>query len=225
LQNENRYDLKHLVWAPNLLSLSRLILAPIMGYFLWRGDTTSTFICLILLTLAGITDFLDGWLARKLNKVSPLGIALDPLADKCLAVILILELIFFRAFPWWLAALIIGRDILIVILGLIIMRDRQVSLPSNITGKYYFASIMVLIASYIMNFEFGQMLLTAIVLALFALSAVFYAGRFATLKSRRERAAFKDRAAYKAIRTVMTIVISVIYLAKLYVDIIGPGLN
>ncbi len=225
MQNETNYDLRHLVWAPNLLSLSRLVLAPIVGYFLWRGDGSSTLICLALLTLAGITDFLDGWLARQLNKVSPLGITLDPLADKCLAVILIIELIFFRAFPWWLAALIIGRDLLIVILGLIIMRDRRVSLPSNITGKYYFASIMVLIASYIMNFDFGQMLMTAIVLALFALSAVFYAGRFAALKRHRRQAAFKDRAVFKAIRAVVTIAISVIYLSKLYVDIIGPGLN
>jgi CDP-diacylglycerol--glycerol-3-phosphate 3-phosphatidyltransferase len=225
LEKESKFELGQLLWAPNLLSLSRLIIAPIIGFFLWRGDQTSTLICLVLLTLAGITDFLDGWLARKLGKVSPLGIALDPLADKVLAVILIVELIFFRDFPVWLALLIIGRDFLIVIFGLIIMRDNKITLPSNITGKYYFAAIVVLIASYIMNFDFGCLLMKTIVLTLFLLSGIFYGERFVAIRNHRDRAGFIDRAAFRLFRTAVTLIVSVVYLVKLYVDIIGPGLN
>lgn len=225
VENQYKFELRQLLWLPNLLSLSRLLIAPVIGYLLWRGDDTATIICLALLVLAGITDFLDGWLARRLNKISPLGIMLDPLADKFLAIILIVELVLFREFPLWLAILIVGRDLLIVILGLIIMRDRKITLPSNITGKYYFAATVVLIGSYIINFNFGQVFMTVIVLALFLLSGVFYAGRFIALRKRRQLMDFHDRATFKAIRIGLTVAVSMIYLIKLYVDIIRSGLH
>lgn len=225
MKNEFKIEPGQLLWAPNLLSLSRLLIAPIIGYFLWRGDYTSTILCLALLAVAGVTDFLDGWLARKFNKISALGIALDPLADKILAVILIVELIFFRNFPVWLAALIIGRDLLIIILGLIVMRDNKITLPSNITGKYYFVAILVLITSYILNFDFGRLLMTAIVLALFALSVTFYAGRFIAIRKRSQMPDFRDRTTFKLIRIVLTALVLIIYAVKLYIDIIRPGLN
>ena len=89
---------------PNLVSLSRIAMVPFLGYYLARGDDRSTLICAILMIVAGITDGLDGYLARRLGQISKLGIALDPVADKIFAGALVLLLIFYRDFPIWLAA-------------------------------------------------------------------------------------------------------------------------
>jgi phosphatidylglycerophosphate synthase len=175
--------------------------------------------------LAGITDFLDGFLARKLNKISPLGIALDPLVDKIMAVILIIELIYFRNFPIWLAAAIIGRDVLFVIIGSIVMKGKNITLPSIITGKYYFSAIVVLIASYIMKFEFGISIFIPITIALLVLSTWFYARRFYGIIKNRELKKYDSSINWRTIRVGLTLIISVIYLFKLYVNIIRPGLR
>lgn len=225
MSNEAEIKLKHIFWLPNLLSLSRLLITPLIGYLLWRNDALGIILCLAFLTLAGITDFLDGFLARKLNKISPLGIALDPVADKIMAIILIVELIYFRDFPIWLAVSIIGRDILIVLLGLILMRGKKVNLPSNNTGKYYFSAIVVLIASYIMRFEFGIAVFIPITVGLLILSTWFYARRYFELKKSGAIGTFDDRPIYKIIRTGLTLIISAVYLFRLYIDIVNPALS
>jgi len=73
----------------NLITLSRILLAPIIFIFITRGDYL---FCLILFFLAGITDYLDGYLARKYNAESELGEILDPIADKILVIFLFMAL-------------------------------------------------------------------------------------------------------------------------------------
>ncbi len=201
---------------PNLLSLSRIPLAPLMGYFLWRDDNQSTIICIALLMVAAITDLLDGYLARRMNQVSRLGIILDPLTDKILVAALVIMLIFFRDLPLWLAIVIVGRDLLISAGAMALFKRNSVVIPAKITGKYTLAAIVLLLSSYIIRFEFGVTLMTYIAVALIAASTIVYARSFALARRGRPLTPFADRTAYKITRTVVAMSVLGVYLYRLY---------
>jgi len=205
---------------PNLLSLSRIALAPIIGYYLWRGDTTATHIAIALLVVAGITDGLDGYLARRWNQVGRLGIALDPIADKLMAAILVICLVLFRDMPLWLAGVIVGRDLLIIICGSLLLAGHRLTTPSNLTGKYAFGAIVLLLASYVLRFDFGIQLITYVTLVLITASMFTYGRIFVSLRQGRPAPIFHDKSAYRIIRTGLTVILSAIYLVRLYSDLI-----
>lgn len=106
--------------VPNLLSAARLLLAPL---FLWLYLDTIFLLKILGLTIffvAAITDFFDGFIARKYQIETPLGTFLDPLADKFLtfAGFICLPFIHPGQFPWWAIGLIIFRDVFVTLLRL-----------------------------------------------------------------------------------------------------------
>jgi CDP-diacylglycerol--glycerol-3-phosphate 3-phosphatidyltransferase len=212
---------RQLLTIPNLLSLSRVALTPVVAYALSRNDNTGIYLCVAVFVVAAVTDGLDGYLARRLNQVTPVGIALDPIADKVFAGAIGLFLLIYREFPLWLAAIIIGRDLIILAAGSILLRGRTVSLPSNLTGKYAFAAIAVLLGSYIIRFPFGIELLTWITLPLIALSLLNYARVFACIRYGKKPPMFADKAVYKWTRGLVTWSLSAWYLYRLYTDLIS----
>jgi CDP-diacylglycerol--glycerol-3-phosphate 3-phosphatidyltransferase len=141
-EKQGRMKTRDFFLLPNLLSLSRILLTPLVGYFLSRPDTASVYFCVVVLVVAVATDALDGWTARKMRLQSQLGLYLDPVADKLFAAVIIVLLVIYRDFPIWLIAVVIGRDLLILLAGLIVLRKRGLTLPSNITGQYAFFSIV-----------------------------------------------------------------------------------
>jgi cardiolipin synthase len=96
---------------PNLLTLLRIILVPIIVILLMRE---SFFYALVLFALAGITDGLDGFLARVLKQQTVLGSYLDPLADKALIATSFITLSILGIIPGWLTVIIISRDFIIL---------------------------------------------------------------------------------------------------------------
>jgi len=98
---------------PNLLSAARLVLAPYLFLLLWRHQYD---VALALCFFAGFTDALDGFLARQLKASSRLGAYLDPIADKIFLSGAFLTLAVDGAIHRWLAALVLGRDVMIVLL-------------------------------------------------------------------------------------------------------------
>ena len=122
------------VWTlPNLLSLIRLAGVPV---FLWLvlGPEADGW-ALGLLVLSGITDFLDGWLARRLNQTSVVGQILDPVADRLYILAVVVGLALRDIIPWWVALILPLRDALLW--GLVpILRTRGYSaLPVHFLGK------------------------------------------------------------------------------------------
>ncbi len=199
---------------PNLLSLSRVFLAPMVGYLLYLDTPEATAGCVILFVVAGLTDWLDGLFARLLGQVSQLGIALDPIADKIFVGIVIICLVLFRGLPIWLAIIIVGRDLLILIAGGILLGGQQMVVPSNHWGKYAFAAIAVLLASYTIRFPFGMWLMTIITLMLVATSLVSYTRVFVLARSGRADRSH-DKKMYRVLRYSITLAISVIFIYKL----------
>lgn len=217
---DSKINLRDLLLPPNLASVTRILITPLVGYYLWLGTDNATLICLILLIVAALTDFLDGFLARRLNQITALGMILDPLADKVLTITLIIELIFFREFPIWLAIIILSRDIIIMILAGKLINKRNMIPASNLTGKYYFGSVALLLISYLIRFDFGIELFQYIVLALLLLTSYYYSRLFWRITRGRTITPFKDKTVFKVGRIVLTVMVSVVYLYRLYVN--GP---
>ncbi|UCD65097.1 MAG: CDP-alcohol phosphatidyltransferase family protein [Candidatus Zixiibacteriota bacterium] len=204
---------------PNLISLSRIVLIPFVGYFLAQGDDRSTLVCAVLLIVAGVTDGLDGYLARRLNQVSRLGIALDPVADKIFAGALVVLLILYRDFPLWLAAAIVGRDLLILVAGLVLLRGKEMVVPSNITGKYTFFVIALLLGSYTINFQFGIWLTTLFTVVLLILSTAIYVRVFNRVRVGKAAPVFRDKPVYKFMRIGALVAGSAVFVYKLLLDL------
>jgi cardiolipin synthase len=220
-KSSNVVNLRDIILPPNLVSVMRVLMTVPIGYFLAVGTQEAAFVCFGLLVLAGLTDILDGFLARRLNQITRLGLILDPLADKILVITLVIELVFFRDFPIWLAVAIMARDLAILTAGTMLVRKKGLIIPSNYSGKYYFCCLTVLLASYIIYFEFGKALFLYIVLLLFVLSAVSYAGIF-RLAARGERIPEpRDSAAFRFGRAVIVLVIAAILVFKFYTDILS----
>lgn len=135
---------------PNLLSAARLAIAPWLFWTLWHRDYG---LALALCFLAGLTDGLDGLLARKFGADSRLGAYLDPLADKVLLSGAFLTLALDHAIAPWLAILVLGRDALILLFaGTVFVFTRVRNFPPSIWGKMstcaQIAYIFVLLAHF-----------------------------------------------------------------------------
>lgn len=120
---------------PNAITLSRLILTAAFILFAAFESTWGHLTALILFIVAAASDFLDGWLARKMNLVTPLGKLLDPLADKILVCAAFVLLTAKGICPVWITALIIGREFLVTGLRQIAIEAGQVLAADNL-GKW-----------------------------------------------------------------------------------------
>ena len=96
---------------PNMLTLTRIILVPVFIVALFQGYCKVS-LCIFL--FAGVTDALDGFIARRFNMCTRLGAVLDPLADKLLVVSSMLAFGWLGRLPIWLVATVIVRDMLII---------------------------------------------------------------------------------------------------------------
>ena len=123
---------------PNWFTILRIVLIPVFGWLWWTGRHAAA---LWVFAIAGTTDLVDGFLARYLDQRTRLGALLDPLADKLMLLVAFLVAASLGAVPWWLAALVIGRDVVLstgaAIFGLLWRgrHDPSEWRPSRI-GKY-----------------------------------------------------------------------------------------
>jgi cardiolipin synthase len=138
---------------PNLLTASRLVLAPIFLFLYVRGDAVRA---LAAFAAAAATDVLDGLVARALDQRSRLGAYLDPIADKFLAACALFALAARERLPWWLPLVVVGRDIA-QLAGAAVLRALRRSVPVAPTrvGKYatFFLATTVVAA---LGGEFGD---------------------------------------------------------------------
>jgi cardiolipin synthase len=121
-----------IVTIPNILSLLRLLLIPVflvllvLGQFGWA---------LLLIAVSAITDFVDGYVARHFNQVSRLGQLLDPAVDRLFILSTLLGLGWVGVLPWWFVGVIVARDVLLLVLGVVLANHRFGPLPVHHLGK------------------------------------------------------------------------------------------
>ena len=101
---------------PNQLSLLRIILAPVFLFLFLSENPLYKKISLLIFFIAVLTDWYDGWHARRYGQVSKVGIFLDPLADKILTSIAFIGFYILGIMPLWMVLIIVVRDIVITLL-------------------------------------------------------------------------------------------------------------
>ena len=132
--------------TPNKLTIARMIIVPFLVIFLltgWGGEA-NRYISLTLFVVASVTDWFDGYLARKNNLVTNFGKFMDPLADKllvCSAMICMIEL---NRLPAWVVIIIIAREFIISGFRLI-AAENGVVIAANYWGKFKTVSQMIMI--------------------------------------------------------------------------------
>ena len=101
---------------PNQLTILRIILTPVFLYLFLSNDPLLIQISLLVFFIAALTDWYDGWLARKFNYITDWGKFWDPLADKILTSAAFLGFVFVGLLPLWMVLLIIIRDLVVTLL-------------------------------------------------------------------------------------------------------------
>jgi len=166
------------IWAqlrtlPNLLSLLRLALVPVFLYLILAKHPLIAF---LVLALASFTDWLDGYLARKLNQVTRIGALLDPAADRLYIFATLLGLAITGAIPVWLPAVVIGRDFVLMFTIPVLASRNYGPLPVHFAGKAgTFAFPLLLLADWWTQASF-VILPLAWAFALWGVGLYWYAG-------------------------------------------------
>ena len=127
---------KDIFSIPNILSFVRILLIPI---FVWLYVTAGTsgeyYLAAAVVVASGITDFLDGQIARRCNMITEFGKFLDPLADKILVCAALLALVELQTFPSWVALVIIAREFIVSGLRMVAASPGKV-IAASIFGKF-----------------------------------------------------------------------------------------
>ena len=125
--------------VPNWMTILRIMVAPVIAVLIWLDDVKTGYMpALTLFVLASISDFIDGWMARRLGVVSKLGAMLDPIADKVLIGTCLVSLAHVTEDGWWFilpAIIIMTREFLISGLREF-MAGRSVNMPVSVLAKW-----------------------------------------------------------------------------------------
>ncbi len=120
---------------PNILSTLRVILAPVFFYMLISGSSDLIIASCIIYLVAALTDYFDGWFARKFKAMSTLGRFLDPLADKVLTSLALIAFVILKIIPLWMVLIILIRDFGTTILR-IYTDSQNVPMMTSNSAKY-----------------------------------------------------------------------------------------
>jgi CDP-diacylglycerol--glycerol-3-phosphate 3-phosphatidyltransferase len=182
---------------PNALTVTRIFLVPLLVVVLltkfeervvfgWRKELVGA----AIFAIASLTDWLDGYLARRRKQVTPLGQVIDPLADKLLTSAAFLSLVQMGLAPAWMVAIIIGRELAVTGLRNLAY-SRGIAMPASPLGKVKMAGQVVTIIALILGDVYWPELLIVgqaglwVVVILALISAADYFLRFNQLLNRR----------------------------------------
>jgi CDP-diacylglycerol--glycerol-3-phosphate 3-phosphatidyltransferase len=123
-----------LAQLPNTLTVARLLLIPLFVVLLLTAEGGHSWPAAVVFGIAGITDQIDGWLARLWHVESEFGRVADPLADRLMIAAAVILLVVAGRLPWAAILIIAGRD-LVLLLGLTLFAGRGISVDVNFLGK------------------------------------------------------------------------------------------
>lgn len=133
--------------VPNILTVIRFLMIPVFAYFLCLGEY---FTAAFLFLLAGLTDVLDGFIARKYNLITPWGKLADPLADKLMQITALVILTFIHGFIHpIILAVVLAKELFMVAGSVVLYKQNDYVVSANWYGKmatvvFYFAIVMII---------------------------------------------------------------------------------
>lgn len=139
--------------VPNILSLIRLFLVPVMLICFFCIPGENHIWAMIVFLVASLTDILDGYIARSTGQITQYGIVLDPLADKLLKISTLTAFAIIGVLPIWLVSILIFIDVGMIITGMIIYKSK-ITIPSNVFGK---AGTLIMSLGLLLSFFHGTL--------------------------------------------------------------------
>lgn len=136
---------------PNILTILRFILIHVILYFIFTGHYLLGF---IFFTISGITDILDGAIARKFNLITNFGKLMDPLADKLTQISVLATLVFQKIIPFWILIVVLLKELLMII-GASFLYGKDVVVYSKWFGKLATVLFYLAIVCSLINKEFA----------------------------------------------------------------------
>lgn len=146
LARESRY-------LPNILTMARIAMIPLILFFVDNYSPTRSFIATLLYLVATMTDFVDGWLARRHQQVSLLGKFLDPLADKLMVSSVLVYLVAYDRSPAWVVVALLAREFAVTGLRGIAVAEGLVISASD-SGKQKTALQMIATMFLLIHFKY-----------------------------------------------------------------------
>lgn len=138
---------------PNAMTITRILIIPIYLMVYYSSSENGYWYAGILFIVAGITDVLDGYIARKYNMTSDLGALLDPLADKLIMFAVLIPFYNKGILPLWILIVLIVKEVIMLLgSGVLYLFKNKTVVPSNIFGKI--ATVLFYIASLTIIFRF-----------------------------------------------------------------------
>lgn len=163
---------------PNVVTIARILLVPVLVWAIAAGEMRLAF---ILFVAAGVSDAVDGFVAKRFGMTTDFGAHLDPLADKMLIIAIFVGLGWFGKIPLWLVILVVSRDILIigaVMFSLLLGRPIKVRplwiSKVNTVAQIVFASVVLAALGFNFDAEPAQSIIMYLVAILTLLSIGFY---------------------------------------------------
>ena len=160
---------------PNALTISRILIVPLLVVVLLTKISGWEFIGLGLFLVASLTDFLDGFLARRRKQVTSLGKLLDPAADKILTSAAFISLVGLGLAPAWMVVVVVAREFAVSSLRSL-AAAQNVVLAASFAGKVKTTTQIVAISLLIISDQLGALNLLAPVSLWVALAATLYSG-------------------------------------------------
>lgn len=160
---------------PNILTIVRFFLIPLFVYLYFIPIRNNTLYAIAIFIVAGITDIVDGYIARKYNIVTKFGMLLDPLADKLMILTVLFCFYLKGVIPLFVILIVLSKEILMILGATILYRKTRTTIQSNIFGKmttamFYIGVILLAFKIYIGYY----VLILAVVFTIIALISYSY---------------------------------------------------
>lgn len=170
---------KEIFSIPNILCYFRIALVPVFLYAYFTAETSGGhFLSAGILILSSLSDFFDGYIARKYDMITELGKLIDPVADKLTQFVVACTLMYTYPAYAWLVAIIVLKDGMLLFVGWFIYRKKgrhlaQAEMPGKIAMAVFFVVSILLIAFYIPNTIASTVMIYSTV-ALMAIAMIYY---------------------------------------------------
>ena len=133
----------------NGITAVRLLGLPL---FVWLAAGIGAYgMAFLTLVIVGSTDWVDGYVARRFDQVTKIGKLIDPLIDRAMLATAAFTLLALGFIPWWIVALVVGRDVALLLAGFILFKGRNPNIPVSNMGKFATACLLIGVPGFLLG--------------------------------------------------------------------------
>ncbi len=166
---------------PNALTIVRFLLIPGFVYYFFSPMEYGVRIAIVIFVVAGLTDILDGFIARKYNLITRLGIVLDPLADKLMLLAVLISITLKNQIPFWIIVVVAFKETLLILGAITLFNDHDIVVPANRFGKISTIAFYIAILAVAFELPYSQVFLDGFVL-LTIVALVVYVNNYISIR-------------------------------------------